>query len=50
MAAQQVKAEALYNLCEFEHSLVAFCRGRRLAPDKESFSNGMVKCKGGLTV
>ena len=29
--AQYVKAESLYNLCEFEHALVTFYRGRRIS-------------------
>ena len=38
-------AEALYNQCQFEHALVLFHRGKRLAPDMEEFRLGVQKCR-----
>ena len=37
------KAEALYNICNFEHSLVLFTRARVVAPDSGVASNGVSK-------
>ena len=39
-----VKAESLYNCCEFEHALVLFYRGSRQAKTSQSFRNGIKKC------
>ena len=43
--AQFVKAEALYNLCQFEHALVAFNKGARMVPDSPEFYVGKEKCQ-----
>ena len=43
--AQFVKAEALYNLCQFEHALVAFNKGARMAQDSKEFFVGREKCQ-----
>ena len=37
------KAEALYNICDFEHSLMLFIRGRRVAPDSAVAATGVSK-------
>ena len=37
------KAEALYNICDFEHSLMLFIRGRRVAPDSSVAATGVSK-------
>ena len=39
------KAESLYNICDFEHALVLFIRGKYLAPDSSLAANGIMKCK-----
>ena len=43
--ATTVKAESLYNLCKFEHSLKIFTQGRQLAPDSEKLHAGILKCR-----
>jgi len=40
-----VRAEALYNMCQFEHALVAYTRGLKVAPDFTGFLQGMKKCR-----
>lgn len=40
-----VKAEALYNTCDFEHALVIFHRGQGLASDIDDFRLGIQKCR-----
>ena len=42
-------AEALYNLCEFEYSLMGYQRAARLAQDNETAQMGVVKCKKTIT-
>ena len=37
------KAEALYNICDFEHSLVLFTRAKKVAPDSAIAQNGVSK-------
>ena len=39
------KAESLYNVCDFEHALVLFTKGRKLAPDSDGLQAGILKCK-----
>ena len=39
------KAESLYNICDFEHSLLLFTRSQRLAPDCSLGMTGILKCK-----
>ena len=43
--AQFVMAEALYNMCQFEHALVAYNQGTKLIPEIPGFHLGMEKCK-----
>ena len=43
--ATTVKAESLYNTCNFEHSLNIFTKGRKLAPDYERLHAGILKCR-----
>ncbi|XP_040574737.1 uncharacterized protein [Lepeophtheirus salmonis] len=38
------KAESLYNTCKFEHALVLYHRGLKLAIDKNTFHLGIRKC------
>ena len=40
-----VKAESLYNICDFEHALVLFTRGKSLVPDFEGIQSGILKCR-----
>ena len=40
-----MKAESLYNICDFEHALVLFTRGLHLAQDSSLVQNGILKCK-----
>ncbi len=40
-----VKAEALFNICQFEHALVFFYRGQALLPESEDFRLGIQKCR-----
>ena len=40
-----MKAESLYNICDFEHSLVLFTRGQYLSPDSSLVKNGISKCR-----
>ena len=39
------KAGALYELCEFEHSLKFFTRAHFIASDSQIAKDGMLKCK-----
>ena len=45
MKAVVVKAESLYNVCDFEHALMLFTKGKKLAPDSEWLEAGVLKCK-----
>ena len=38
------KAEALYNICDFEHSLMLFMRSKVVAPDSSVATTGISKC------
>ena len=40
-----MNAESLYNVCEFEHALLIFTKGKKLAPDSERIEAGISKCK-----
>ena len=40
-----MKAESLYNICDFEHALVLFTRGQYLSQDSSLVQNGILKCK-----
>ena len=40
-----MKAESLYNICDFEHALVLFTRGQYLSPDSSLVKNGISKCR-----
>ena len=40
-----IKAEALFNLCYFEHAMVLFHRGRVMFPESEEFRFGVHKCR-----
>ena len=40
-----VKAESLYNICNFEHALALFTKGKKLAPDCDHLEAGVLKCK-----
>lgn len=40
-----IKAEGLYNMCQFELALVFFHQGQNLAPDFEDFRLGIQKCR-----
>ena len=42
-------AEALYNLCKFEYSLMGYQRAARLSPDNETALMGIVKCRKTIT-
>ena len=45
LRAVYYQAEALYNLSDFEYSLMGYQRGARLAPDNERFQMGLIKCR-----
>ncbi len=45
LRAMLIKAEALYNTCDFEHALVLFHRGRIVFPENETFRLGIQKCR-----
>ena len=40
-----IKAEALFNLCYFEHAMVLFHRGTVMFPESEEFQFGVTKCR-----
>ena len=40
-----IKAESLYNSCDFEHAMTVFCQGLRVAPAFEGFITGIAKVK-----
>ena len=42
-------AEALYNLCKFEYSLMGYQRAVRLSPGNETALMGIVKCRKTIT-
>ena len=39
-----IKAESLFNCCQFEHALLLFHRGQKLAPEDDEFRLGIQKC------
>ena len=41
----RIKAESLFNLCQFEHSLLLFHRGQGFCPESEDFRLGIQKCR-----
>ena len=43
------QAEALFNICQFEYSLLGYQKGLRLVPDSEEFNLGIIKCKKTIT-
>ena len=43
------QADALYNLCNFEYSLLAYQRGASLAPYNMAFQRGLIKCRKTIT-
>ena len=45
MCAMLTKAGALYELCEFEHSMALFTRASHLAPDSQVARDGILKCR-----
>ena len=40
-----IKAESLYNNCDFEHAMAVFSRGLRVSPGFEGFITGIAKCR-----
>ena len=42
--AMTVKAESLFNICEFEHALLLFTKARQQAPESERLESGLMKC------
>ena len=40
-----IKAESLYNTCDFERAMAFFCFGQRVAPGATLFNEGLEKCK-----
>lgn len=38
-----IRAESLYNDCQFEHAMSVFCRGVKIAPTYEGFITGIAK-------
>ena len=48
MRAVLYQAEALYNLCNFEYSLLGYHRAGRLAPDSEAAQGGSITFIGSL--
>ena len=40
-----IKAESLYNNCDFEHAMAVFSRGLRISPAFEGFITGIAKCR-----
>ena len=40
-----IKAESLYNNCDFEHAMAVFSRGLRISPGFEGFITGIAKCR-----
>ena len=38
-----IKAESLYNSCDFEHAMTVFSQGLRIAPGFEGFTTGIAK-------
>ena len=45
LAAIKVKADSLFNLCDFEHSLVTYYKGKKLAPGNPIFEKGIDNCE-----
>ena len=43
--AMRVKADSLFNLCDFEHALVTYYRGKKLAPGNPKFEKGIDNCE-----
>ena len=44
-----IKAESLFNLCQFELALVYFHRGQSLNPELDDFRLGIQKCRKTIT-
>ena len=40
-----IKAESLYNNCDFEHAMAVFSRGLRISPGFDGFITGIAKCR-----
>ena len=40
-----VLSQALFNLCDFEHALIMFHKGKRLSPHSNIFIEGVRKCE-----
>ena len=38
-----IKAESLYNSCDFEHAMAVFSHGLRISPGFEGFTTGVAK-------
>ena len=45
LTAMRVKADSLFNLCDFEHALVMYHKGRNLAPRNSQFEKGIDNCE-----
>ena len=45
ISAIWIKAESLYNTCDFERAMALFYRGLRLAPTHVGFKHGLLKCR-----
>ena len=43
-----IKAESLYNSCDFEHAMAVFSHGLRISPGFEGFTTGVAKVGGAL--
>ena len=42
--AQLLKAETLFNICQFEQAFIHFKKGHRIWPEDPRFSAGMADC------
>ena len=40
-----MKADSLFNLCDFEHALVTYYKGKKLAPGNPKFEKGVDNCE-----
>ena len=43
--AISIKAQSLFHTCDFEHAMVLFYKGLRLAPAHSGFKHGILQCK-----
>jgi tetratricopeptide (TPR) repeat protein len=43
--AIRVKADSMFNLCDFEHALVTYYKGKKLAPGNPKFEKGIDNCE-----